>query len=225
MAITIVPSVVTGQTYSAANFNTHVRDNINGIWVLTTAGDMLYATGSSAAQRLALVTGGLMYGGASAPAWLTPSTRYHTLRMGDAYPEWGGYIGGKASRTTNQSVNPSVETDAIFTSADISQGVTWSSGDPTKLLVTITGLYAIFGAFSFDGGAGYRQGIIFKNNTTELLMQRVPTAEGEATYTPGLSDLFLLSAGDYLQLKVKHNYSNSAINLRSASMAAALIGV
>lgn len=72
MAITVVPSVVTGQAYSAANFNTHIRDNINGIWVLTTAGDMLYATGASAAARLALVPGGVMYGGASAPAWLTP---------------------------------------------------------------------------------------------------------------------------------------------------------
>ncbi len=70
MAITVVPSVVTGQTYSAANFNTHIRDNINGIWVLTTAGDMLYATGASAAARLALVPGGVMYAGASAPVWL-----------------------------------------------------------------------------------------------------------------------------------------------------------
>lgn len=70
MGITVVPSAVTGQTLSAAQWNTQVRDNINGIWVLTTAGDMLYATGASAAARLALVAGGVMYGGASAPKWL-----------------------------------------------------------------------------------------------------------------------------------------------------------
>lgn len=90
MAITVVPSVVTGQTYSAANFNTHVRDNINGIWVLTTAGDMLYATGASAAARLALVPGGVMYGGASAPAWLATPSVTSLLRKasGTGAPDW-----------------------------------------------------------------------------------------------------------------------------------------
>ncbi len=72
MSITTVPSAITGQTLSAADWNTQVRDNLNGIWVLTTAGDMLYATGASAAARLALVAGGVVYGGASAPAY-TPT--------------------------------------------------------------------------------------------------------------------------------------------------------
>jgi len=90
MAITVVPSVITGQTYSAANFNTHIRDNINGIWVLTTAGDMLYATGSSAADRLALVPGGVMYGGASAPAWLATPAATSLLQkaVGTGAPSW-----------------------------------------------------------------------------------------------------------------------------------------
>jgi len=70
MGITIVPSAVTGQTLSAAQWNTQVRDNINGIWVLTTAGDMLYATGASAAARLAIGTANqIMISNGSAPAW------------------------------------------------------------------------------------------------------------------------------------------------------------
>ena len=52
MSITVVPSVVTVQTFSASNYNTQVRDNINGLWVATTAGDIIYATGASAAARL-----------------------------------------------------------------------------------------------------------------------------------------------------------------------------
>lgn len=74
MGITVVPSAITGQTLSAADWNTQIRDNINGMWVLTTAGDMLYATGASAAARLALVPGGILCGGASAPAWLPKPT-------------------------------------------------------------------------------------------------------------------------------------------------------
>ncbi len=80
MGITTVPSAITGQTLSAADWNTQVRDNINGIWVLTTAGDIVYATGASAAARLALVTGGVMYGGASAPAYTPTGAKNAYLR-------------------------------------------------------------------------------------------------------------------------------------------------
>lgn len=91
MGITTVPSAITGQTLSAADWNTQVRDNINGIWVLTTAGDMLYATSGSAANRLALVTGGIMYGGASAPAWLAKPSVDSFLQMGSpGTPSWFG---------------------------------------------------------------------------------------------------------------------------------------
>jgi hypothetical protein len=70
MGITVVPSAVTGQTLTAAQWNTQVRDNINGIWVLTTGGDMLYATGASAAARLAIGTvNQIMRSTGSAPAW------------------------------------------------------------------------------------------------------------------------------------------------------------
>jgi len=43
MAFTNVVSVVTGQTYSAANYNTYVRDNINYLYSFVTA---LYPIGS-----------------------------------------------------------------------------------------------------------------------------------------------------------------------------------
>ena len=43
MAFTTVPSVVTGQTYSAANYNTYVRDNVNYLYSFVTA---LYPVGS-----------------------------------------------------------------------------------------------------------------------------------------------------------------------------------
>jgi hypothetical protein len=92
MGITVVPSAITGQTLSAADWNTQVRDNINGIWVLTTAGDMLFATGAGAANRLPLVVGGLMYGGASAPAWLAKVAGgvVHGGASGPAYTVAGG---------------------------------------------------------------------------------------------------------------------------------------
>lgn len=119
MAITVVPSVITGQTYSAANFNTHIRDNINGIWVLTTAGDMLYATGASAANRLALVPNGVMVGGASAPEWLAPGGVGTLLGINSSNePEWAPLVyrrqGGDASNWQSSGSTNYTPTERVY---------------------------------------------------------------------------------------------------------------
>jgi hypothetical protein len=91
MAYTTVPSVVTGQTYSAANYNTYVKDNINALWVYTTAGDIVYAASATTIARLGLTVGGVLIGGAIAPEWLALGTAYQLLRVnaGATAPEWG----------------------------------------------------------------------------------------------------------------------------------------
>jgi len=66
----------TTPNYTAANHATH-HNTIHGLWnVLTTAGDILYATGAQAYARLAKGTAGqvlTMNAGATAPEWATPS--------------------------------------------------------------------------------------------------------------------------------------------------------
>ena len=86
MGITSVPSAVTGQTYSAANYNTQVRDNINGIWVATAAGDLIYASGASSAARLAKPAsiGLLQNGSPGVPSWLTGGSALQVLRKNAA---------------------------------------------------------------------------------------------------------------------------------------------
>lgn len=82
MSYTAHPTVVTGQTWTAANQNTYVRDNLAALWVFTTAGDMIYATSSSVAARLAPPAGGGYYMGhsGSAPQW-TAFYRYVTALL------------------------------------------------------------------------------------------------------------------------------------------------
>ena len=63
-------TAVTGSTYQASDYNTGTKGNFTAVWVGTTAGDMDYYTSATAKNRLAKVTGGLLYCGASAPAWL-----------------------------------------------------------------------------------------------------------------------------------------------------------
>jgi len=88
MSFTTVPSVVTGQTYSAANWNTYVKDNINTIWVYTTAGDIAYAVNATTLARLELVVGGILVGGASAPEWLAPGAAGQYVGITAGVPAW-----------------------------------------------------------------------------------------------------------------------------------------
>lgn len=208
MSITVVPSAITGQTLSAAQWNTQVRDNINGIWVLTTAGDLLYATGASAAARLAA------------------GAAYKTLRMNSAgnAPEWQGFIGGKAIRTSNQSIATHPSSSNIqFTSAPVSRLATWDAGDNTKLTIGVSGVYIFGVTMTYDGGSGYREMNVLKNAGAAILESRYPTASGETTYTT-ISDLVAFTAGDYLQLQTKHN-QGSTINVRAASLWVAFQGI
>lgn len=52
MAYTTVPTVVTGQTYLASDYNTYVKDNITALFPYTAAGDIAYANSASALARL-----------------------------------------------------------------------------------------------------------------------------------------------------------------------------
>lgn len=61
---------VTGATYTAAQYNTYTRGNLNEIWKYTTAGDIVYATSSTALSRLAIGdNGSYLESTGTAPQW------------------------------------------------------------------------------------------------------------------------------------------------------------
>lgn len=205
MAFNNAFTAVVGATYTAAQYNTHVRDNFTAIWVYTSAGDIVYATSATALARLA------------------KGTAYQHLRMnsGATAPEWGGYIAGKASRTSNQSIPDVTLTNVQFSAAAFSRLVTWSSGDNTKLTIGATGLYVYGFTYTFDGGSGYREANVLLNGFG-ILETRIANANGETTYHSG-ANVDILTSGNYLQLQVRHG-NGSDINLRAASLYAAYLG-
>lgn len=72
-------TAVTGATYTAAQYNTYVRDNFTAIWVGTTAGDLNYYTSATAKARLAIGTAGqILMSNGSAPTWVT-GERYTSI--------------------------------------------------------------------------------------------------------------------------------------------------
>ena len=99
-------TAVTGATYTAAQYNTYVRDNFTALWPYTTAGDMMYATSATASARLAKVTGGILYGGASAPAYLSLTTG-GVLYGGASAPVWLAKPGSDAVLKNTTAGTPS----------------------------------------------------------------------------------------------------------------------
>src|SRR5688572_4047794 len=72
-------TAVTGATYTASQYNTHVRDNFTAVWVYTTAGDIAYATSATALARLPIgAVGNFMGSSGSALRWVD-GTRYASL--------------------------------------------------------------------------------------------------------------------------------------------------
>ena len=80
-------TAVVGATYTAAHYNTYVRDNFTAVWVYTSAGDMAYATSATALARLAKpsVDSVMKMTSLGVPSWLALTAlpgRLHTLGNG-----------------------------------------------------------------------------------------------------------------------------------------------
>lgn len=195
----------TGERVGQSKMN-EISTDLRVLYPYTTAGDFAFRSNSGDyLDRLA------------------KGTAYQFMRMnsGATGPEWGGYIAGKAKRTSNQSVANTTLTSVQFDSTSYSRLVTWTSGDNTKLTLGASGLFVFGYTFTFDGGTGYREANILKNGTN-ILETRIATASGETTYH-GVTDIESFANGDYLQLQVRHNHG-STINLRAATLFAAFIG-
>lgn len=75
MAKSTVPLVATSDSWTASQHNTYIRDNIEAIWVGTTAGDTDYYTSATAKSRLAIGTAyQIKRSTGTAPAWSDLST-------------------------------------------------------------------------------------------------------------------------------------------------------
>jgi hypothetical protein len=133
-------TAITGGTLSAAQWNTHVRDNFAALWPYTAAGDLAYATSATTLTRLAKgLAGQFLKMNASATA-----------------PEWA-YAGGvKIDSFSNATPYSVVDLSATRDMPNSSKAVTVTS---TSTIITIgnivmygQGSYGLFDAyFNIDG--------------------------------------------------------------------------
>lgn len=171
MAFNNAFTAVVGATYTAAQYNTHVRDNFTAVWVYTTAGDIVYATSATALARLGKPAslGFLINDNAGIPSWFTGGSALNILRKNSVNGafEW-------ASQTqlcvVKNSIDFSHTSGAISWDTDEIDVDGWHT-TTSRITVPLTGVYAVGAAlrhFESGGGASLYNYIGIKKNGTSI---------------------------------------------------------
>jgi len=212
-------TAVTGATYTAAQYNTHVRDNLTAIWVYTTAGDISYATGATTLARLGIgAAGAILRSTGSAPAWLAIGSTYQVLKVASGLPSWATLL-EKCSvyKTSNQSYSTGVAADVTFDSEVVDDG-NWHNpaSNPERITVAVAGLYVAWATVRFvksSGGSGSFpiEAYIRKNGSTETGNRARPDFTIDANPKEfALGGIpFSMAANDYINLNVKQSSGGS----------------
>lgn len=141
MAYSAVPTVVTGDLWSAANHNTYLRDNLAALWPFTTAGDIAVASSATALARLAVGShiGDLLRVNAAGNA-----------------PEWGGLVGAFGRDASTGSVNNNVSVDITFDSEKYdSHNFVDLVGQPKRITIPsgMGGIYLVLTSANFGSSS------------------------------------------------------------------------
>lgn len=143
MAFTTVPTVATGDTWSASQHNTYVRDNIAALWPYATAGDIAYATSSSVLGRIAIGAEG------------------YKLSASASTPTWVEIVNTKMAfvkKITSQNITSGGENKAISFDTEVYDNNNYFAiGSPTLISFSTQGWYRFTGWVSFSlNASGYR---------------------------------------------------------------------
>jgi hypothetical protein len=126
---------IDSELVTAALLNAHLKDQLNAIWVGTTAGDIDYYTAANAKARLPI------------------GSNYQTLKSINNAPVWSGPIGCRVYRSTSQSVNHNTVTDVA--SFDIeamdTNGFHTGTGNTVTIPAGLGGIYLV-GAYGWWTG-------------------------------------------------------------------------
>ncbi len=200
MAYSAVPTVVTGDSWSAANHNTYLRDNLAALWPFTAAGDLAYASSASALARLAI---GSHIG--------------DVLRVNAAgnAPEWGGLVGAFAQDASTGFVGSGASADITFDAEKFdSHGFIDISSTPKKIVFPtgLAGYYLVLARATFAVGSaatGSAEINVYHKNSADALQNETlmvyVTSNDLKVRTVSTFMVIQASAADYISA-VYNNY-------------------
>lgn len=223
MAWTTEGTAVNGATILASFWNTNVRDNldVSEAVVITTANDIVYATGSHALARLAAGTDRKVLrvnSGATAPEWSMNA------------PSSSMYMDGNGLNF--QTITTATDTTVNFITSEFDYNSTGTLATG-KLTAKATGLYLVNSTITlqFTTAISYQFSIRIKRFNSSAVLQgeyvksNEPILNGSTNQTSigisrNISAIIPMTDTDYIQIIVKEdNGSNKNTIFKSAGVA------
>lgn len=207
MAYTAGFTAIAGATFTAAQYNTNVRDNFSAIWAYTTAGDIVYASSATALARLGIGAAGTV------------------LKSNGSKPVWGSiaFSGANVTRASSQSISNATWTLITYTTETFDTDGYWSAGSPTKLIIPETGYYLVGCITKFAANANNEPEIMIYINgstpATRVTGGTRPTGHSQLN----ISVVNAYTKNDYLEAKVYQN-SGGALNVENSTFWIARLG-
>ena len=158
---------------------------------VTTAGDVIYATGSSAVTRLGIgTTGQVLTVASGVPSWATPASGSTFV---GANVTGASLTAANATATTVAFNAETYDTNAFHDNTTNNNRMTIPSGKAGYYLVTATGLW--------DANATGRRNFYVRKNGT--IIYNIELTPGAATYpSPTFSMPFSLAVADYIDIAI-----------------------
>ena len=156
MTYQTVPTVTTGDMWTASQHNTYVRDNFSELWPYTAKNQMAYAATSSTLAKTN-----------------TP-TDLQILSVSSGVPTWINYQQTRKFcflEVVGQSA-PSGTTDVAFTTEVFDNNSMWSSGSSNLIQLPNAGIYKFDGYMRFSSNSSGRRAVILYDGSNTYMETR-----------------------------------------------------
>ena len=166
MTYQTVPTVTTGEMWTASQHNTYVRDNFASLWPYTDQGSIAYASSTTALASPTSVTGiKILQSVSGVPTWSAPPSRKFC------------YV-----TRNNQTANDGT-TGISFSTEIFDNNSMWSSGDSTKISLPDAGIYRFDGYVVWDSDDGGKRAILLNDGSLKYMETRRPVTGIFSSYS------------------------------------------
>lgn len=151
-----VPTVANGDSWSASQQNTYLRDNIEALWPYTTAGDISYASAANQLSRLAKPSADSVLKNTSGgvPSWLALTAlkgTLHTIQTSEFSPGGQAFSSGWANITLGYVTLTLTVPCTVVVFSTIT-GYNSNTGRAFMVRATIDGVADPASYYPYDGG-------------------------------------------------------------------------